>query len=72
MRKISEEGVEFRSHIDGSKHFFTPENVVEKQRIIGSDIMMALDECPPGGCDREYAKVVNVDTKMVGKRLFSL
>ena len=56
MRKISEEGVEFRSHIDGSKHFFTPENVVEKQRIIGSDIMMALDECPPGGCDREYAK----------------
>jgi len=56
MRKISEEGVEFRSHIDGSKHFFTPENVVEKQRIIGSDIMMALDECPPGGCDRNYAK----------------
>ena len=56
MRKISEEGVEFRSHIDGSKHFFTPENVVDKQRIIGSDIMMALDECPPGDCDREYAK----------------
>ncbi len=56
IRKIREEGVEFRSHIDGSKHFFTPENVVETQRIIGSDIMMALDECPPGDCDKEYAK----------------
>ena len=56
IRKIREEGVEFRSHIDGSKHFFTPENVVETQRIIGSDIMMALDECPPGDCDYSYAK----------------
>jgi queuine tRNA-ribosyltransferase len=56
IRKIREEGVEFRSHIDGSKHFFTPENVVETQRIIGSDIMMALDECPPGDCDRDYAR----------------
>ena len=56
IRKIKEEGVEFRSHIDGSKHFFTPENVVEIQRIIGSDIMMALDECPPGDCDYGYAK----------------
>jgi queuine tRNA-ribosyltransferase len=56
IRKIREEGVEFRSHIDGSKHFFTPENVVDMQRVIGSDIMMALDECPPGDCDREYAR----------------
>lgn len=56
IRKLKEEGVEFRSHIDGSKHFFTPENVVDTQRIIGSDIMMALDECPPGNADYDYAK----------------
>ena len=55
-RKFSEEGVTFRSHIDGSKHLFTPENVVDTQRIIGSDIMMALDECPPGEADYAYAK----------------
>ena len=55
-RKFSEEGVTFRSHIDGSKHLFTPENVVDTQRIIGSDIMMALDECPPGEADFNYAK----------------
>ena len=55
-RKLTEEGVVFRSHIDGSKHIFTPENVVDTQRIIGSDIMMALDECPPGDCDFKYAK----------------
>ena len=54
-RKLSEEGVTFRSHIDGGKHFFTPENVVETQRKIGSDIMMALDECPPGDADYQYA-----------------
>ncbi len=54
-RKLSEEGVTFRSHIDGGKHFFSPENVVETQRIIGSDIMMALDECPPGDADYQYA-----------------
>jgi queuine tRNA-ribosyltransferase len=54
-RKLSDEGVTFRSHIDGGKHFFTPENVVETQRIIGSDIMMALDECPPGDADYQYA-----------------
>ena len=51
IRKLSREGVSFRSHIDGSKHFFTPENVVDTQRIIGADIMMALDECPPGTSD---------------------
>ncbi len=55
-RKLKEEGAWFRSHIDGSKHLFTPENVVDIQRIIGSDIMMALDECPPGTSDYDYAK----------------
>lgn len=55
-RKLTPEGVTFRSHIDGSKHLFTPENVVDTQRIIGSDIMMALDECPPGDSDFKYAK----------------
>ena len=55
-RNIKEEGVHFRSHIDGSKHLFTPENVVEKQRSIGSDIMMALDECTPYPCEYGYAK----------------
>ena len=55
-RKLTEEGVIFRSHIDGSKHIFTPENVVDTQRIIGSDIMMALDECTPGNAEYNYAK----------------
>ena len=55
-RKLTEEGAHFRSHIDGSKHLFTPENVVDTQRIIGSDIMMALDECTPGQADYQYAK----------------
>lgn len=55
-RKLKEEGAYFRSHIDGSKHLFTPENVVDIQRSIGSDIMMALDECPPGNSDYDYAK----------------
>ncbi len=56
IRKLKEEGCVFRSHIDGSKHFFTPENVIDTQRIIGADIMMALDECPPGKSDYQYAK----------------
>ena len=56
IRKLSDEGCEFRSHIDGSKHIFTPENVMDTQRIIGADIMMALDECPPGESDYGYAK----------------
>lgn len=56
IRKLKEEGAYFRSHIDGSKHLFTPENVVDVQRIIGSDIMMALDECAPGTADYSYAK----------------
>lgn len=55
-RKLKEEGAYFRSHIDGSKHLFTPEGVVDIQRIIGADIMMALDECAPGDSDYEYAK----------------
>lgn len=54
-RKLTEQGAHFRSHIDGSKHLFTPEKVVDIQRIIGSDIMMALDECPPGQSDFRYA-----------------
>ncbi len=56
IRKLTEEGCEFRSHIDGSKHIFTPENVMDTERIIGADIMMALDECPPGLSDYAYAK----------------
>jgi len=56
IRKIKEEGVEFRSHIDGSKHLFTPENVMDIQRKIGADIIMAFDECTPYPCDYAYAK----------------
>ena len=55
-RKIKEEGVKFRSHIDGSYHVFTPENVMEIQRSIGADIIMAFDECTPYPCDYNYAK----------------
>jgi queuine tRNA-ribosyltransferase len=56
MRKITEEGVKFRSHIDGSKHFFSPESVMEIQRCIGADIIMAFDECTPYPCDKNYAR----------------
>lgn len=55
-RKLTEEGAHFRSHIDGSKHLFTPEGVVDIERSIGADIMMALDECPPGTADYSYAR----------------
>jgi len=55
-RKIKEEGVKFKSHIDGSYHVFTPENVMEIQRVIGADIIMAFDECTPYPCDYNYAK----------------
>ena len=55
-RKITEEGVVFQSHIDGSRHLFTPENVMDTQRIIGADIVMAFDECTPYPCDYGYAK----------------
>jgi queuine tRNA-ribosyltransferase len=56
VRKIKEEGVTFRSHIDGSKHLFTPENVMDIQRVIGADIIMAFDECTPYPCDYNYAR----------------
>ncbi len=56
QRKLTEEGAHFRSHIDGSKHLFTPENVIDIQRTIGADIMMAFDECTPWPCEFDYAK----------------
>ena len=56
IRKLREEGAEFRSHIDGSKHIFTPERVMDIERTIGADIMMAFDECTPGDADYNYAK----------------
>ena len=56
IRKLTEEGCTFQSHIDGSKHIFTPEKVIDIERSIGADIMMALDECPPGTSDYNYAK----------------
>ena len=56
IRKMKEEGVEFRSHIDGSKHLFTPERVMDIERTIGADIIMAFDECAPGTSDYKYAK----------------
>ncbi|RTQ50685.1 tRNA guanosine(34) transglycosylase Tgt [Hymenobacter gummosus] len=55
-RKIKEEGVKFRSHIDGSQHLFTPEGVMDIQRVIGADIIMAFDECTPWPCEYEYAR----------------
>ncbi|MBR4243678.1 MAG: tRNA guanosine(34) transglycosylase Tgt [Bacteroidaceae bacterium] len=56
IRKLREEGCEFRSHIDGSKHFFSPEKVMDIERSIGADIIMAFDECPPGTAEYDYAK----------------
>ncbi len=61
-RKITEEGVRFQSHLDGSYHWFTPENVVDTQRSIGSDIMMVLDECPAGDVSQDYARTSNALT----------
>lgn len=55
-RELKERGAHFNSHLDGSKHLFTPENVVDIQRTLGSDILMTLDECPPYPCERDYAK----------------
>jgi queuine tRNA-ribosyltransferase len=68
FRKITKEGVKFQSHIDGSYHFFTPESVIEIQRILGSDIMMCLDECTPYPCDFEYASKSNQLTIEWAKR----
>jgi queuine tRNA-ribosyltransferase len=56
IRELREEGAEFQSHLDGSRHLFTPENVVDTQRILGSDIMMILDECPPYPAEYDYVK----------------
>jgi queuine tRNA-ribosyltransferase len=68
LREISEEGVEFQSHIDGSSHTFTPESVVDIQRAIGSDIMMVLDECPPGDVSEAYARESNERTLRWARR----
>ncbi|MCB0279471.1 MAG: tRNA guanosine(34) transglycosylase Tgt [Calditrichaeota bacterium] len=68
LRKISEEGVAFKSHIDGSAHLFTPENVVDIQREIGADIIMLLDECPPGDSDYDYVRQSNDLTIRWAKR----
>ncbi len=68
FRKISKDGVKFQSHIDGSYHFFTPESVIEIQRILGSDIMMCLDECTPYPCDYDYANRSNQLTIEWAKR----
>jgi len=61
-RKITEDGVQFQSHIDGSRHFFTPERAIEIQRALGPDIMMAFDECPPVESSREYLQQANERT----------
>lgn len=68
LRKLHEEGVEFKSHLDGSAHFFSPETVVDIQRKIGSDIMMVLDECPPGDASERYARESNELTIRWAKR----
>lgn len=57
LRTVTDEGVQFRSHIDGSSHFFHPEMVVDLQKTLGSDISMVLDECPPYPCERDYAQI---------------
>jgi len=59
IRQIRDDGVVFRSHIDGSEHLFTPESVMEIQRALGADVIMAFDECPPGGADRATAEAAN-------------
>jgi queuine tRNA-ribosyltransferase len=67
LRKLKEDGVEFRSHLDGSSHFFSPGKVIQIQRSIGSDIMMVLDECTPYPCDIEYAeKSTDLTSKWAG------
>jgi queuine tRNA-ribosyltransferase len=67
-RKISAEGVKFKSHIDGSAHYFTPENVIDIQRSIGADIIMAFDECPPYPCEKEYAsKSLNITNQWLDR-----
>ena len=70
-RKIKEEGVKFKSHIDGSYHFFTPERAIEVQRAIGADIIMAFDECTPYPCEYNYAKISMDRTHRWLKRCFN-
>jgi queuine tRNA-ribosyltransferase len=62
IRRVDDDGVEFQSHIDGSRHRFTPESVMEIERTLGADVIMAFDECPPGGCDRATAERANERT----------
>jgi len=62
IRSVHDDGVEFRSHVDGSKHTFTPESVMEIQRALGADVVMALDECPPGGVDEAGARAASART----------
>ena len=62
IRDVHDDGVDFRSHIDGSLHRFTPELVMEIQRTLGADVIMAFDECPPGGVDRATAQAANLRT----------
>ena len=68
IRRIRDDGVEFQSHIDGSTHVLTPERVMEIQRSLGADLIMAFDECPPGGCDRATAEAANQRTLQWLKR----
>jgi len=70
MRKIHEDGVDFRSHLDGSKHRFTPESTVDVQRLLGSDVMMVLDECPPYPTERDYARQAMDRTVRWARRAF--
>lgn len=63
ISRIRDEGVEFQSHVDGSKHLFTPESVMEIQHTLGADIVMAFDECPPGGADRSVVREANRRTR---------
>ena len=69
-RKIKEEGVTFQSHIDGSRHLFSPEKVMDIQRSIGADIIMAFDECPPGGSDFKYAKKKHGADTSLARQMF--
>lgn len=72
LRKITDDGVEFRSHLDGSKHFFTPEKVIEIERALNSDIMMVLDECVPYGADYAYTERSQALTTHWAKRALSV
>jgi queuine tRNA-ribosyltransferase len=70
FRKITDEGVKFRSHIDGSMHFFTPEKVMDIQRVLGSDMVMPLDECSPYPCDRKKAISAPPNGPVAAKNIF--